>query len=606
MGSLAEGARRATRCRSRKLATLRAMGCRRSRCVPRVLRRRFVYVAARKASDVEPSRKRQRLQEPPATGQCRPAERASANGVAQHAGDVRQASVVAGAAEDKRAKVDRAVAVGRLRKTETTFSVSAASPPAAGIAHDQQVKCELAVDVREARAKLRVLIEDDPFGDCPAPVSSFEALGALPEYALRSLRRHGIESPMPIQAQALPLVLKGRDVIGLAQTGSGKTLAFLLPAAVRIERRLTQSSPRSAATQALVLAPTRELAVQIADEATKIFSDSPVWVACVYGGGDRRTQEKRLSQGAHIVAATPGRLIDFANTGAAQLDVVSYFVLDEADRMLDLGFHDDVVGIAARLRPKRQTLFFSATWGGEVQDLARSLCAGDRRPVRISYAQQGCRGGFGGATAAAAGAAGTGGEAKQRAREDIVQEVVVVDSPGQGHWERQETIKNERLDLHLREVLGASADHQVLVFVSQKALADKVSRKLWQDGFQADAMHGGKSQENRLWVLDQFRKGKLRLLVCTDVLGRGIDIPSVSHVVIHEMGEIEDYVHRIGRTARGKHGKGHALVFFEFWEGAPHLAADLAAVLEASKQHVPEDLRRIAGEVASGRRAVRR
>merc|ERR1711982_239021 len=143
------------------------------------------------------------------------------------------------------------------------------------------------------------------------------------------------------------------------------------------------------------------------------------------------------------------------------------------------------------------------------------------------------------------------------------------------------------MEEHLTSVLSASSEHKVLVFVSQKNKADKLSARLREQGFQADAMHGGKSQEYRLWVLDQFRKGELRVLVATDVLGRGIDIPSVSHVVIHEMGEIEDYIHRIGRTARGKYGKGHALVFFEYWESYPAVAGELIDVLSASKQPVP-------------------
>merc|ERR1712190_641493 len=191
---------------------------------------------------------------------------------------------------------------------------------------------------------------------------------------------------------------------------------------------------------------------------------------------------------------------------------------------------------------------------------------------------------------------------KLQAREGIVQEVVVVDCEGADRWERQESVKENQMHMHIQSVLEESKDHKVLVFVSQNHLADKVSERLRKYGFKADSMHGGKSQEYRLWVLDQFRKGELQLLVCTDVLGRGIDIPSVSHVVIHEMGDIEDYIHRIGRTARGRYGKGHALVFFEFWEGSPQLAGELISVLEASKQNVPKDLRRIAAEVASGKR----
>merc|ERR1712224_598533 len=179
------------------------------------------------------------------------------------------------------------------------------------------------------------------------------------------------------------------------------------------------------------------------------------------------------------------------------------------------------------------------------------------------------------------------------------------DAPGEDHWERQEQQKNEKLNAHLTSVLAASDEHKVLVFVSRKDLADKVSGQLKEKGFKTDAMHGGKTQAYRLWVLEQFRKGALRLLVCTDVLGRGIDIPSVSHVVVHEMGKIEDYIHRIGRTARGKYGKGHALVFFEYWEGSPNIAAELAKVLQASKQEVPAGLLKIASEVEKGKRKVR-
>jgi len=246
-----------------------------------------------------------------------------------------------------------------------------------------------------------------------------------------------------------------------------------------------------------------------------------------------------------------------------------------------------VTKIMANVSPKRQLLFFSATWSREVQGLAQGLC-GQKKPVRISYGQ-----GDVDQMEKQEGAA-------RQAREGIVQEVVVVDESGD--WKLQEEKKEKLLHEHLESVLKASKDHKVLVFVSQKHLADKVSAQLQKVGFSADSMHGGKSQEYRLWVLDQFRKGELQLLVCTDVLGRGIDIPGVSHVVIHEMGEVEDYIHRIGRTARGRHGSGHAFVFFEYWEGSPQLASELIGVLEASKQKVPSELQRIADEVASGKR----
>eukprot|EP00408_Alexandrium_pacificum_P020057 CAMPEP_0171209804 /NCGR_PEP_ID=MMETSP0790-20130122/28781_1 /TAXON_ID=2925 /ORGANISM="Alexandrium catenella, Strain OF101" /LENGTH=566 /DNA_ID=CAMNT_0011675419 /DNA_START=1 /DNA_END=1697 /DNA_ORIENTATION=+ len=448
------------------------------------------------------------------------------------------------------------------------------------------------------REQLSVRIEDDPCGDCPAPVSTFEELSALPGFVLSNLRSNGMTRPMPIQAQALPLVLAGRDVIGLAQTGSGKTLAFLLPVPVRIPAQRAVQHEGVPAPSVLILAPTRELAVQISDEAEKVLASQEaggIRTACVYGGGDKWKQQRRLQWGVDVVAATPGRLLDFVQSKALSLERVSYFVLDEADRMLDLGFQDDVNELARLMRKDRQVLFFSATWNADVQKLAQGLCRSGSKPVRISYGQ--------------GGGDATEQDARHQAREGIVQQVVVVDEDGgdrEAQWERQDKKKRAFLEKHLREVLEASPEHKVLVFVSMKQFADEVSAQLQKAGFSADAMHGGRSQEYRLWVLDQFRRGDLRLLVCTDVLGRGIDIPSVSHVVIYEMGEIQDYIHRIGRTARGRHGKGHALVFFEYWEGAPNGAAELIDVLAASKQTVPADLRRIADEVVSGKRKVRK
>jgi ATP-dependent RNA helicase DDX5/DBP2 len=481
-------------------------------------------------------------------------------------------------------------------------TAAAASDLAPSDAAAAATASEATSPVDALRAQLQLHIEDDPYGDCPAPIREFDELANLPKHVLASLKKHGITTPMPIQAQALPLVLSGRDVIGLAQTGSGKTLAFLLPASVHLEkqRRLSnQTTPKLPSPLVLVLAPTRELAVQIADEANKVFDSSfqhgdmnhEVHTVAVYGGGDKFKQQRQLGWGSDIVVATPGRLTDFVNTHVLTLDRVGYFVLDEGDRMLDMGFHDDVASISKQTKPERQMLFFSATWGKEVQELAQGLCRSGSKPVRISYGRE--------------SDATADGVAKHKAREGIVQEVVVVDHVGDKHWELQEADKEVIMDKHLKNVLTASDDHKVLVFVSQKHLADKLSDRLQSQGFKADSMHGGKSQDYRLWVLDQFRKGELRLLVCTDVLGRGIDIPSVSHVVIHEMGDIEDYIHRIGRTARGRYGKGHALVFFEYWEGNPDLAAELKDVLVASKQIVPTELQRIVDEVANGKRQSR-
>mmetsp|Transcript_4282 Transcript_4282/g.7103 ORF Transcript_4282/g.7103 Transcript_4282/m.7103 type:complete len:591 (+) Transcript_4282:105-1877(+) len=453
-------------------------------------------------------------------------------------------------------------------------------------------------DSKAKREALHIRIDDSAGHEVPAPVDSFESLGVLPDYALKALQENGITTPMPIQSQALPLVLLGHDVIGLAQTGSGKTLAFLLPAVTHIE---AQKPLRKLDTTpiALVLAPTRELAVQISDEAKKVLKYSKegrhrwgVWAACVYGGGNKREQLRNIIS-AHIVVATPGRLIDFLAQRDLSLQRVTYLVLDEADRMLDMGFQGDVASISGLVRPERQVLFFSATWSHEVQSLALGLCHQGVKPVRISVGQM----------QHDTDDDGLGDQSTRQAREGIVQEVIVVDRP-RGEYEKQIEDKRAILDDYLQKVLDESEDNKILVFVSQKTFADELSQKLWESGFKADAMHGGKSQESRLWVLDEFRKGNLRLLVATDVLGRGIDIPKVSHVVVFDMGSVPDYVHRIGRTARGVDGKGHALVFFEYYYKEPGIAAELIEVLEASKQAVPLQLRKIAHEVTTGQREI--
>jgi len=219
--------------------------------------------------------------------------------------------------------------------------------------------------------------------------------------------------------------------------------------------------------------------------------------------------------------------------------------------------------------------------------------------VRISYAQAG--------VAKLGNTLSTG-----KARENIIQEVVVVDCDDADdsgdsweRWEKQDAFKYSIMEKHVTKVLQESDENKVLVFVGMKRLADQLSNKLWEQGFKASAIHGGKPQYQRLSVLQQFRAGELQLLVCTDVLCRGIDIPDLSHVVIHEMGGIEEYIHRIGRTARGREGKGHALVFFEYCERDSQCAAQLIQVLETSKQPVPDGLRKIAREVADGMRRVR-
>jgi ATP-dependent RNA helicase DDX5/DBP2 len=416
------------------------------------------------------------------------------------------------------------------------------------------------------RSSLAITVEHDPTGEntTPIPVQNFREIAVLPEWVMTAVDDNGWDKPTPIQAQALPIAVAGKDMIGIAQTGSGKTAAFLLPALVQIEAQapLTRSDPGPIA---LILAPTRELAVQISDEAAKLMKHSwnssqhpkGMHSAVFYGGGRKRDQLMQNSQeGAHIVVATPGRLLDFLGEGKVSLLRVTYLALDEADRMLDMGFAGDVRKISSQVRPERQAMFFSATWSSEVQQLARDFCSQD--PVRIRVVNR--------RNGAAGDANGNGGGDENDdvlcAKAGITQEVIVVDLPGERNWGKAAEVKRRSMDDYVRNALRISEENKILVFVNEKKFADELVEKLVEDGFSADSIHGGRKQEDRLWVLDEFRKGNVRLLVATDVLGRGIDIPNVSHVVIFEMGSIEGYIHRIGRTARGKEEKGHALVFF--------------------------------------------
>jgi len=463
-------------------------------------------------------------------------------------------------------------------------------------------------DVAAAAAKrteLNISVESDAGGSgaIPAPLNSFSDLAVLPAWMHQSFTESRWDVPMPVQAQALPILLAGRNLIGIAQTGSGKTGAFLIPAIVHAHAqrplRRADSGP-----VVLVVAPTRELAVQISDEADKLLRHS--WKSyehrgglrsvCFYGGGRKFQQLQQFTfDGSHIVVATPGRLIDFCKEGKVSLQRVTYFCLDEADRMLDMGFSGDMDEISKAIRPDRQTVFFSATWPKEVQQLACNLCMD--APILIRVGRQG-------ADTSAGGAEGDEEEALL-ARESIEQQVCVVDFAGEAApWDKQDAEKRRILDAHIKSVM-AQPDCKMIIFVNQKNFASELSEKLWNEGVEADAIHGGRPQETRLSILDRFRKGETRLLIATDVIGRGLDIPKVSHVVVYNMSTVEDYVHRIGRTGRGKDAKGHALVFFEYSPNSPDTAKELISVLQKSKQEVPPPLARIAQEVATGVRQGR-
>jgi ATP-dependent RNA helicase RhlE len=330
----------------------------------------------------------------------------------------------------------------------------------------------------------------------------------LAQPILRAITNEGYTTPTPIQEQSIPALLEGHDLMGVAQTGTGKTAAFALPILHLLDFnscKLHRRQPR-----ALILAPTRELAVQIGDSFKDYGRHLDLRSTVVFGGASIRTQTQKLSQGVHIVVATPGRLLDLMNQGKIQLGQVELFVLDEADRMLDMGFIPDVRKISKALPEKRQTLMFSATMPMAVKALADGLL---NDPVHVEVTP----------------AATTVEKVEQRVM----------------------FMAKDKKRASLSTLFADKALKRVLVFTRTKHGADKVAKYLSQGGVKSDAIHGNKSQNARQHALRNFRSGNVRALVATDVAARGIDVEGITHVINFELpNEPESYVHRIGRTAR--------------------------------------------------------
>ena len=347
--------------------------------------------------------------------------------------------------------------------------------------------------------------------------SSFQALG-LSEPLVRALADAGIENPTPIQAQAIPHLLAGRDAFGIAQTGTGKTAAFGLPL---IERLLAdRQRPVPKGVRALILAPTRELAIQIEQALATYSRHVRLRHAVVFGGVGFEPQVRALSQGVDILVATPGRLADLVGRGACRLDGVRFLILDEADRMLDMGFVKEVMRLVDRLPRERQSLLFSATMPEAIVGLAARIL---RDPVRV----------------------------------EVTPEVVAVDRIDQRVL--HVTARDKR-DV-LAKLLSDPEIVRAIVFTRTKRGADRVAQHLVATGIGADALHGNKSQGARQKALGRFRSGETRILVATDIAARGIDVAEITHVVNFELPEVaESYVHRIGRTARaGRGGTAYSL-----------------------------------------------
>lgn len=350
---------------------------------------------------------------------------------------------------------------------------------------------------------------------------SFHSLGLSAEL-LRAVSDQNYETPTPIQRQTIPVILEGRDVLAVAQTGTGKTAGFALPIIHRL--CANERTPGTRAIKVLILTPTRELAAQVEQSVIDCARYLPVKTAAIYGGVSIRPQIANLRKGVDVVVATPGRLLDHASQRTIDLSRVEVLVLDEADRMLDMGFIRDIRKIIAMLPKVRQNLLFSATFNKETTELADRLL---QTPARIEVT-------------------GT-----HRTADTVSQRIYPVDRAR----------KRELLSF----LIGSENWPQVLVFTRTKHAANRLATQLGKDGLNASAIHGNKSQGARSRALREFKNGQVRVLVATDIAARGLDIDQLPHVVNFEMPQVaEDYVHRVGRTGRaGKEGEAVSLVCAE-------------------------------------------
>lgn len=352
--------------------------------------------------------------------------------------------------------------------------------------------------------------------------------------------------------------MKRKDLIACAQTGSGKTVAFLLPIIQSIKDRVNNRFSNRNEPYSLILAPTRELVQQIVTEAKKLIYRTNIRVVGIYGGAPHTSQLKQISYGCHIMVATPGRLIDFITSGHFEMRDCSHLIVDEADRMLDMGFFPQIKQILNISKmpsgPDRQTVMFSATFPKEVRDLASKLLQNE---VKITVGSVGFN------------------------CEQIHQEVIYMDQDD----------KPQRLINILKKITAENDNAQILVFVDRKRVVDKVEMDLYKQGFRVVSIHGDRSQNERNEALNLFRAKKAQIMVATDVASRGIDIPSVSHVINYSFpDQIENYVHRIGRTGRCGN-TGTAISFFTSEDGSQ--SSQLVKLLRENKQVIPDFLHSI-------------
>jgi ATP-dependent RNA helicase DeaD len=366
---------------------------------------------------------------------------------------------------------------------------------------ESETVCEVVSEVNEAVSEVKTTD------------GGFDSLN-ISSHVLKDLAYNGLVKPMPIQEQAIPILLGGRDLIGEAKTGTGKTLAFAIPIVERID-------PASHGVQSLILTPTRELAEQVCGEIKKVSYQKRLRVGAFYGGKAIQPQARMLQQGIHIAVGTPGRVLDLIGRNMLRLDKVRMFVLDEADRMLDMGFIDDIREIIGHLPQERQTMLFSATIPEQIRDLTLSIM---HDPEIIS----------------------------------VKSEERTVDEVGQFYYE---TSRSGKFDT-FSEVLKRESPESAIIFCNTKRWADTLGGLMNRRGFKAEVLHGDLSQNQRDRVMEGFRQKRIRFLIATDVAARGLDIDDVSHVINYDIPrEKENYVHRIGRTGRaGKSGKAISFI----------------------------------------------
>lgn len=347
----------------------------------------------------------------------------------------------------------------------------------------------------------------------------FEQYNISPDIK-ESLEELGFKRPTDIQYKAIPSILKGEDVLAIAQTGTGKTAAFAIPILHMLQRKQLQRKSSKHTLRCLVMVPTRELAIQIATVFQQIGQYTNLGILGLFGGVDQEEQTRQLNKGVDILIATPGRMFDLINQKFIDLSTVRILVLDEADHMLDLGFNKDIRDVKRQLPREHQTLFFSATIDEKIKDLAYALV---RNPIRIQVSPQ-----------------------------DPVSKNV-------SHAVAFVAMDDKRF--FLERLARELADKKILVFVRTKVRAERVLLAMQRVGITAITMHGGKEQDDRLQMMDKFKKGDAKMLITTDVNARGIDIPNVDYVVNYDLPELpENYVHRVGRTGRGVQ-KGQAVSF---------------------------------------------